>query len=167
MEQPDPGGNSFEHGEFRLEDPTQRALHRLLRSLVGEGPASFYRDACEHMAMDPPMRAVTHQVGHLVREIDAALLGMLGPVTSGTGEQEDPLANEERQRAVEALLEAFEVPVRARADKAQRIAQQLTGPSRPQQIRSVLGALGIAEDSTMREGWISPYRGAHSGWHKY
>lgn len=166
MEEAGPGGNRFERGEFRLEDPRQRALHRLLRSLVGEGPASFYRDACEHMAADPPMRAVTHQVGHLVREIDAALIGMLGPVTSGGGEQEDPLEDEGRRRAVEALLEAFGVPGSARADKAYRIAQQLTRPSRPQQIRSVLAALGIAEDETMRKGWISPSRGAHSWAHR-
>lgn len=138
MEEASPAGNRSERGEFRLEDPTRRALHGLLRSLVGEGPASFYRDACEHVAMDPPMRAVTHQVGHLVREIDAALIGMLGPVTSGSGEQEDPLEDEGRRRAVESLLEAFDVPSNVRADKAHRIAQQLTKPSRPQQIRSVL-----------------------------
>jgi hypothetical protein len=101
-----------EQGPFRLEDPRQRTIYELLRRLVGEGPASFYEDACQHMVMDPPMRSVTHQVGHLVREIDTAMIGMLGSVTSGREpkNETDPLDDEDRRRAVDAVLEAFEVP---------------------------------------------------------
>jgi hypothetical protein len=49
------------------------------------------------------MEAVTHQVGHLVREIDAAMIGMLGSVTSSREPEveDDPLDNEDRRRAVD------------------------------------------------------------------
>jgi hypothetical protein len=156
-----------ERGDFRFEDPRQAELYDLLRRLVGEGPASFYRDSCWHMAMGPPMEAVTHQVGHLVREIDAALLGMLGSVTSsGDLEEDDPLEDENRRQAVEAVMETFSISENARANKAKSLVSALTQESRSQRIHSVLDALDIPEDDPIRGPWISPSRGAHSWAHR-
>src|SRR5215212_5261492 len=166
MESASADADRLERRTLPLEDPRQRTLYELLRRLVGEGPASFYVDACRHMSIDPPMNAVTHQVGHLLREIDTAMIGMLGFVTSG-GQVEDtdnPLDDETRRRAVDAVLVAFEVPENARAEEAKRLARDLSRgrEGRNTKIRSVLESLGIPADDPVRKAWISPSRGAHA-----
>lgn len=53
---------------FRFQDPRQERIFRGLR-LVGPGPASFYRDACQLMAAEPLLESSAHLVAHLLREI--------------------------------------------------------------------------------------------------
>jgi predicted transcriptional regulator len=45
--------------------------------MIGEGPAAFYRDACQIMAEPQRLKSSTHVVGHLVREIESALRSAL------------------------------------------------------------------------------------------
>ena len=56
-----------------------------LRKLLGPGPADFYKDACS--LMDDPLRlsSTSHLVGHLMREIESALRGVLQPLTQVAG----------------------------------------------------------------------------------
>ena len=71
------------------------------------------------------MEALTHQVGHLVREVDGSLLNMLGSVT-GAPEECDPLDEGDRRERLEGLLDAFDIPKENRAPKAQRRANELS-----------------------------------------
>ena len=66
------GPTDTEQSAFGFGDPRQAELYDLLHRLVGEGLASFYRDAYNHITAEPPMEALRHQVGHLVL-INAAL----------------------------------------------------------------------------------------------
>lgn len=156
-----------DQNRFRFENSLQSELQALLRRLVGEGPASFYRDACRHMTTEPPIESVTHQVGHLVREIDAALLGMLGSVTSG-GEPNNTytLEGERRQGAIEDTMEAFGIPEEMSANKTQRLVNALTQGSRSRRIDSVLDALDLPKDDRMARYWKSPPRAASSWTHR-
>jgi hypothetical protein len=152
---------------FKFEDPRQAELYDLLRRLVGEGPASFYRDACNHMVAEPPMEALTHQVGHLAREIDGGLLNMLGSVTRDPeAEERDPLDEGDRRERVEALLEAFNIPVENRVDKIRRVVDELTKQSRSNKVLSVLGALDLPTADAMARSWVSPPGGSHKWAHR-
>jgi hypothetical protein len=156
-----------EQSVFRIKDPRQVELHDLLRRLVGEGPASFYRHACKHMAAEPPMESLTHQVGHLVREIDGALLNMLGSVTGDREtEERDPLDEGDRRERLDALFDAFDVSEKYRADKAHRLVDELTRDSRAQKVRSVLNALDLPTDDAMARLWISSPGRAHKWAHR-
>ncbi len=152
---------------FRFEDPRQAELYDLLRRLVGQGPASFYRDACNHMAAEPPMETLTHQVGHLVREIDGGLLNMLGSVTEGPEtEERDPLDQGDRREILDALLEAFDVSGENRANKMHRLIDELTKDDRAQKVHSVLTALDLPTDDAVARSWIRPPGGTHKWAHR-
>jgi hypothetical protein len=60
-------------------DPRQREIHRLLM-LVGGEPASYFADACQLMEGSVGLEATTHLVGHLLRELDGALAGVVRPM---------------------------------------------------------------------------------------
>jgi len=60
-------------------DPRQRELHRLLL-LVGGEPAAFFLDACRLMDGNYRLKATTHVVGHLLRELDNMLRAVLRPM---------------------------------------------------------------------------------------
>ncbi len=45
--------------------------------MIGEGPAAFFRDACQMMAKPSGLGSTTHVVGHLVREIESAMRASL------------------------------------------------------------------------------------------
>ncbi len=66
------------HQPFRFQERRQERVYRRLR-LIGDGPASFFRDACQ--MMDSPMRlqSTTHIVGHLLREVESGLRAVLKP----------------------------------------------------------------------------------------
>jgi hypothetical protein len=64
---------------FRFDDPRQQRISEGL-TLVGPGPASFWRDACFLMANPQILTASTHVVAHLLREIDSGMRKVLeGP----------------------------------------------------------------------------------------
>jgi hypothetical protein len=59
-------------GAYTWSEPRQKEIYEGLLA-VGEGPAAFYRDACQMMANPTGFDGTTHVVGHLVREIESAL----------------------------------------------------------------------------------------------
>ncbi|MGH3570607.1 MAG: hypothetical protein ACRDUW_02065 [Pseudonocardiaceae bacterium] len=64
-------------GKIVLSDRQERIASRL--TLVGPGPARFFRDACELMGEDLPRATVTHLVSHLLREVESALRAVVEP----------------------------------------------------------------------------------------
>lgn len=78
--------------KYRFANPRQRQIHRRL-GLIGPGPASFYQDACQLMSIQPPFKATTHLIAHLLREIESSLRAVLETVDdrekrSGKSEEE-------------------------------------------------------------------------------
>jgi len=62
-----------------FQNPRQERLHRLLGELLGPGPASAFYDACR-LRIEPHQYLTTvHLVGHLFREIESAVLGVVAP----------------------------------------------------------------------------------------
>jgi len=82
----------------------QVRIHRRLH-LVGPGPAAFFLDACTLMEGSSPLRAISHLVGHLLREIKSALCAVLLPEDfkkSGGGQ--------EHLHKVTTILDICEIP---------------------------------------------------------
>ena len=75
MANENPSGKPDSLAATSWSDPGQQDIYENLR-LIGEGPAAFYRDACRIMA-DGSLDSTTHLVGHLVREIESALINSL------------------------------------------------------------------------------------------
>jgi len=66
-----------ENNNNSFKDERQERIFRRL-GLVGPGPTSFYSDACRLMNSNPPFKATTHLVAHLMREIESAIRDVLG-----------------------------------------------------------------------------------------
>jgi hypothetical protein len=84
-------------GLFRFETERQEQIYNRLRTLVGPGAGEFYKDACRHMAIQPPFTATTHLVSHLLREIESALRDVLEAITGrmkNTGNADENHRNE-------------------------------------------------------------------------
>ena len=62
---------------FVLSNPRQKRIFNRLQSLVGFGPALFYKDACMLMASKQPISSTSHLVAHLLRDIESALRDVL------------------------------------------------------------------------------------------
>lgn len=65
-------------------DPRQERIFLRLRDLVGAGPATFFYDACRLMSGGCELDSKTHLVGHLAREIESSLRGVLSSLTAET-----------------------------------------------------------------------------------
>lgn len=103
MEVPQP-----ERGRFHFETRRQERIYRRL-SLVGPGPASFYRDACRLMVAEPPYEATTHAVAHLLREIESALCAVLIPFAEPL--EDESANNDKKHRAkIRAILNGLNIP---------------------------------------------------------
>ncbi len=99
--------DSIPLNEFRFDDPRQLAVYDYLKRLVGEGAASFYKDACRHMATKPPFETSTHIVAHLLREIESALRDVLESITepiTSVGNEEENHKNE-----IKVILRALDI----------------------------------------------------------
>lgn len=57
-------------------------------TLVGPGPALLYREICELTAEQPPRATATHQVAHLLREVESAVRYVLRPAKLATHREE-------------------------------------------------------------------------------
>src|SRR5208283_752716 len=57
----------------------QERIARRLFTQIGPGPAAFFRDACSLVSGGSAWPSVTHLVGHLMREIESAVLWVLEP----------------------------------------------------------------------------------------
>src|SRR5713101_3522804 len=75
------GSFPFRAEPFRFSTPRQGRIYQRLADLVSPGAAEFYRDACQLMALQPPLATTTHLVGHAVREVDSALRDVLLPLS--------------------------------------------------------------------------------------
>jgi hypothetical protein len=60
----------------------QARIYQNLHSLIGQGSAAFYKDACRIINMNPPLDSTTHIVSHLFREIESSLRSVLKPITN-------------------------------------------------------------------------------------
>lgn len=109
---------------FRFDEPRQERIYQRLL-LVGSGPASFYRDACQLMAGKPLLDSTTHLVAHLVRDIESALRDVL-----------EPLAD----RSAHSM----------RTD-----VSTSKGNSHSAEIRAVLTALQISEADPVAQAWLA------------
>src|SRR6266568_7628629 len=59
--------------------PRQERIARRLFTQIGPGPAAFFRDACSLVSGGSAWPSVTHLAGHLMREIESAVLWVLEP----------------------------------------------------------------------------------------
>jgi hypothetical protein len=87
---------------YKFSYPEQNRIYQRLFTLVGPGAATFYKDACCLMEMDPPLESTTHLVGHLLREIESSLRAILKPIL------ENPVKGHEK--AILAALKALDIP---------------------------------------------------------
>jgi hypothetical protein len=69
----------------QVRTPRQERVVQGLRRQIGDGPAEFFMAACELLSQKPPSRAVTHLVGHLLREVEGAVRFVLDPVKERRG----------------------------------------------------------------------------------
>lgn len=91
---------------FSFADPRQQHIHQQLLRLVGPGPAAFFRHACQLMAEPENFPAVTHIVGHCVREVESALRDVLKNLAEPPG----PRAEDEHGEDIRRILRALEIP---------------------------------------------------------
>jgi hypothetical protein len=64
--------------KFRFRDERQKRNFKRL-SLIGKGPAAFYKDACQLISEGPMYDSTVHIVAHLLREVESALRAVLLP----------------------------------------------------------------------------------------
>lgn len=62
-----------------FSNPRRARIYRLL-SLLGYGPAQFFRDACWLMENEHVLLSTSHLVGHLFREVESALRAVVGAI---------------------------------------------------------------------------------------
>jgi hypothetical protein len=77
--------------------------------LVGGEPAAYFRDACQLMASDLRLAATTHLVGHLLRELDSSLAGVLRPMVP-PDQWPERGTEDAQQRRIDAICDALRIP---------------------------------------------------------
>jgi hypothetical protein len=95
---------------FRFSDPRQQTIYEELKELVGPGPAAFFRDVCRLMDSPNSLESTAHLVGHLLREMESALRGVLKTIRSG-----DRLSHEEEIRSI---LRSLGIPEGSETERA-------------------------------------------------
>lgn len=98
--------NSAPQNDFRFDDPRQLAIYDYLKRLVGDGAASFYKDACRIMATNPSFDTTTHLIGHMLREVDVSMLGVLEGITETVPKGTD----DRHKKQIKVILDALEIP---------------------------------------------------------
>lgn len=91
---------------FRFEDPLQKRIYDSLVELIGPGPATFFRDACKLMRQvkaGVEFETTTHLVGHLIRETDSSIRGVLRPLA----EKHIPTNTQKRKEEIKAIIKAL------------------------------------------------------------
>ncbi|MFC2062538.1 hypothetical protein ACFLS8_01120 [Chloroflexota bacterium] len=96
---------------FKFSDSRQERIYRRLL-LVGQGPAAFYRDACQLMNTKSSLSATTHLVSHLLREIESALRDVIEPaITKSFDSTEEKAPTKQVHRGeIEAVLKGLDIP---------------------------------------------------------
>jgi hypothetical protein len=118
-------GNQDRHQiQFRFADSQQQRIYEDLQ-LVGPGPAAFFRDACWLMHNEGTLESTSNLVAHLLREIESVLRSALRPLaTEAPDHNADARCRKEDQKE-----------------------------SQKEQIRAILQALGIPEDTPEAHAW--------------
>jgi hypothetical protein len=118
-------------------DPRQQEVQRLL-ALMGRSLAALYEDACRLLAAEPELSTASHLVGHLGREIESGLRG---------------------------LLRALVPPDRMAALRARPRKSGQRDVSWKDLVDDICTALGFSGDDDLRELWksVSWDRHAHRG----
>lgn len=96
---------------FRFLTRQQKRIYKRL-SLVGEGPAAFYHDACRIMVAEPPFETTTHLMGHCLREIESALRDVLKPAVGNSDslKKKNMTAEERYKDDIITILHGLEIP---------------------------------------------------------
>jgi len=152
---------------FRFEDPYESKVYEKLQHNGFRGAAAFWRDACFIMATDRQSRAVrqrefrqaphwqfnaaTHLVGHCLREVELALIGVLAKLNNVHQQRDEGKAHRERIRAA---LKACEI---SEEDPLGRLwlglASSGRGMNHRAQVKGALETLGI-EDDPLGRLWL-------------
>lgn len=133
--------------DFVPSDPRQIETHRLLQ-LIGGEPAAYFLDACRLMAGDPNLAATTHLVGHLMRELDSALSGVLRPMVPPDLWPERG-SEDAHRRKIDAICDALRIDADDGFRKAWR--EYATGLHRRAHRRGLAAPRPV--DSEFRELW--------------
>ncbi len=97
--------NAIPPDKFKFDDPRQNTIFDYLKRLVGEGAASFYKDACRHMVTKPPFETTTHIISHLLREVESALRAVLEGITEPA-----PTGEGRHKKQIQIILKALDIP---------------------------------------------------------
>ncbi len=129
---------------FRFEEPLQKRIYDSLVELIGPGPATFFRDACKlmHRAKTAvELETTTHLVGHLIRETDSSVRGVLRPLAEKHIPPNTQNENQKRKQEINAIINALNLDgkepyikswINIRIDKyAHRSALSLPRPISP------------------------------------
>lgn len=107
--------NDSERQQWRAElSARQRRIRDRLRRLVGPGAVAFFEDACQLVGDPSGLKATTHLVGHVAREIVSSLKDVLGPLVAAARpppETQCSNSNDSARNNVELILDALGVPV--------------------------------------------------------
>ncbi|MCH7994285.1 MAG: hypothetical protein IIB57_07555 [Planctomycetes bacterium] len=105
-------------------DERQERVHRRLLLLVGPGPAAFFRDACVLMECRIPLASRSHLVGHVLREVEAAIRAVLKELGESAKQDETPQSSHKQQ--IQNVLAALDM---AETDKSAKAWLRLCGRS--------------------------------------
>ncbi len=94
--------------EWQPKEQRQRAIVRRL-GLVGEGPAVQFTDACRLMDGGVDLDSRSHLVGHLLREVQSALMAVLKPMVPDGDWPEERTDNAQTLK-ISAVCDALRVP---------------------------------------------------------
>ena len=92
---------------YEFSDPRQMETHRRF-SILGPGPAAFYRDMCWLMDNPDQLASTSHLMGHLIRELESALCAVVGTIAAKPVKNEKN--NSDHKPKVRAILGALEIP---------------------------------------------------------
>ena len=110
---------------LRFRDPRQLRLYQRL-SIVGEGPASFYRDACQLRDGQLALAALTHFIAHSLREVESALRDVLLPFDYSPPDACQTCENrpEGHKKEIEAIAQAYGFDERLKKEWIRLVIQQ-------------------------------------------
>jgi hypothetical protein len=136
-------------------DQRQRRISERLSRLVGPGAAAFFRDACRHMEDPTRFESTSHQVAHLVREVESSLRSVVG-VVAGRYRTADSKSSErsffrpilERlDRLLHRMLDSVDEGTRDRQEDLDR-------PGHADEVREILTALDIPVRGVIGQKWL-------------
>ncbi len=137
---------------FRFENPRQERIYKSLNR-IGDGPANMYKDAVQLMNQTSlQLTSTSNLVGHLLREIESSILGVLEPVSPS----EASLLSK-----FEKLEEDLKVLLTARGiisvnDLDRKIEEFIgkLGETRAQIIERILNTFDSEENDGLKTLWV-------------